>query len=230
MATSVAARKISRRPGAWFEGQLRRIGDRLFAAQDARARQRGWQITRQQAGLGRVYRDPRFDLLTTRPAAEARRVQGAVPRLPSARRRTPDCQARPTGAATAMTMAPRRPANGRQALAELQAAVGSVARPNLLVLAWRWRYELILAAAIAAGGIALARTPASIWMLAGCAVPITIAASWPSVGRALFRCARVGKRRWAAWNSKRRACAHSCSAALAIRRSRPKKMAACSNS
>lgn len=84
-----------------------------------------------------------------------------------------------------MTMAPRRPANGRQALAELQAAVGSVARPNPLVLAWRWRYELILTAAIASGGIALARTPAAIWMLAGCAVPITIAASWPSVGRLL---------------------------------------------
>jgi hypothetical protein len=84
-----------------------------------------------------------------------------------------------------MTMAPKRPANGRQALAELQAAVGSVARPNPLVLAWRWRYELILTAAIAAGGIALARTPASIWMLAGCTAPITIAASWPSVGRLL---------------------------------------------
>jgi hypothetical protein len=71
MATSVTARKITRRPGAWFEGQLRRIGDQLFAAQDTRARQRGWQITRQQNGLGRVYRDPRFDLLTTRPAAAA---------------------------------------------------------------------------------------------------------------------------------------------------------------
>jgi hypothetical protein len=89
MATSVAARKISRRPGAWFEGQLRRIGDRLFAAQDARARQRGWQITRQQAGLGRAYRDPRFDLLTTRPAAAALTSPGshaAITRAPAARR------------------------------------------------------------------------------------------------------------------------------------------------
>jgi hypothetical protein len=84
-----------------------------------------------------------------------------------------------------MTMAPRRPANGRQALAELQAAVGSVARPNPLVLAWRWRYELILAAVIAWAGIAFVRTSVSIWMLAGCAVPITIAASWRSLGQLL---------------------------------------------
>ena len=89
MATSVAARKISRRAGAWFEGQLRRIGDQLFAAQDARARQRGWQMTRQQGGLGRVYRDPRFDLLTTRPAAAALTGTGsraAITRAPAARR------------------------------------------------------------------------------------------------------------------------------------------------
>jgi hypothetical protein len=89
MATSVAAHKITRRPGAWFEGQLRRIGDQLFAAQDARARQRGWQITRQQSGLGRVYRDPRFDLLTIRPAAEALTGTGsraAITRAPAARR------------------------------------------------------------------------------------------------------------------------------------------------
>jgi hypothetical protein len=91
MATSAAARKISRRPGAWFEGQLRRIGDQLFAAQDARARQRGWQITRQQGGLGRVYRDPRFDLLATCPAAAAltgTEGRAAITRVPAAGRST----------------------------------------------------------------------------------------------------------------------------------------------
>jgi len=35
--------------------------DRLHAAVDARARQRGWQITR--ISCGRVYRDPRWDLI-----------------------------------------------------------------------------------------------------------------------------------------------------------------------
>ena len=42
-----------------------RIWDRLFAADDARARGYGWQITAQRGGLGRSYRDPRFDLLAT---------------------------------------------------------------------------------------------------------------------------------------------------------------------
>ena len=41
----------------------RRIYDWLFAADDARARGRGWQVTVQRGGLGRRYRDPRFDLL-----------------------------------------------------------------------------------------------------------------------------------------------------------------------
>ena len=43
----------------------RRIGDRLFAADDAQARGRGWQVTVRCGGLGRRYRDPRFDLLVT---------------------------------------------------------------------------------------------------------------------------------------------------------------------
>jgi hypothetical protein len=42
-----------------------RIWDRLFAADDARAHRHGWQITAQRGGLGRSYRDPRFDLLVT---------------------------------------------------------------------------------------------------------------------------------------------------------------------
>jgi DnaJ-class molecular chaperone len=44
-----------------------RIWDRLFAADDARARGRGWRVTVQRGGLGRSYRDPRFDLLVRCP-------------------------------------------------------------------------------------------------------------------------------------------------------------------
>jgi hypothetical protein len=91
MATSAAACKISRRPGAWFESQLRRIGDQLFAAQDARARQRGWQITCQQGGLGRVYRDSRFDLPAACPVAAAltgAEGRAAITRVPAAGRST----------------------------------------------------------------------------------------------------------------------------------------------
>ncbi|MDQ4032774.1 MAG: hypothetical protein M3332_11090 [Actinomycetota bacterium] len=43
---------------------ITKLGDRLHAAEDARARQRGWQITRISRGLGREYRDPRWDLIT----------------------------------------------------------------------------------------------------------------------------------------------------------------------
>lgn len=35
--------------------------DRLFAAEDDRARDRGWQVQRIHGGFGRRYRDPRWD-------------------------------------------------------------------------------------------------------------------------------------------------------------------------
>jgi hypothetical protein len=44
-----------------------RIWDRLFAADDAQARRRGWQVTAWRGGRGRSYRDPRFDLLIRCP-------------------------------------------------------------------------------------------------------------------------------------------------------------------
>lgn len=46
------------RPG-WLTRLAERIDDWLFAAEDARAKSRDWQVTRR--GLGRVYRDPRWD-------------------------------------------------------------------------------------------------------------------------------------------------------------------------
>jgi hypothetical protein len=45
----------------------RRIGDRLFAMNDAEAGWRGWQAINAYGGLGRRYRDPRFDLLRECP-------------------------------------------------------------------------------------------------------------------------------------------------------------------
>ena len=39
------------------------IAERLFRNDDARARQRGWSVSAWGGGLGRAYRDPRFDLL-----------------------------------------------------------------------------------------------------------------------------------------------------------------------
>ena len=40
---------------------LRALGDRLFVASDHEARIRGWEIHRTRLGLGRSYRDPRWD-------------------------------------------------------------------------------------------------------------------------------------------------------------------------
>jgi hypothetical protein len=52
---------------SWLAALPRRLGDALFAVNDAEAYWRDWQITRIQAGLGRRYRDPRFGALAECP-------------------------------------------------------------------------------------------------------------------------------------------------------------------
>jgi hypothetical protein len=47
----------------WLAYRLRRWGDRWFAMNDTEAYWRGWQITKTHAGLGRRYRDIRYDTL-----------------------------------------------------------------------------------------------------------------------------------------------------------------------
>ena len=52
----------------------RALSDRLRAAEDERARQRGWEVTKSTGWLGfgtRTYRDPRFDDRRQRPSATA---------------------------------------------------------------------------------------------------------------------------------------------------------------
>jgi hypothetical protein len=56
----------------WLRSFLQRRGDRWFAMNDAEADWQGWQTTRIHGGLGRRYRDPRFDAL-----AECARCRGA---------------------------------------------------------------------------------------------------------------------------------------------------------
>lgn len=46
--------------GGWIGHHLVSPGNALFAASDRRAHQRGWEVTRTDRGLGRVYRDPRW--------------------------------------------------------------------------------------------------------------------------------------------------------------------------
>ena len=52
---------------SWLAAIPRRVGGRLFAMNDAEAYWRSWLITRTRGGLGRRYRDPRFDALTECP-------------------------------------------------------------------------------------------------------------------------------------------------------------------
>jgi hypothetical protein len=50
---------------------IRRAFDRLFAADDAMARQLGWEVKRGRGGMSRVYHDKRFDrVLPPVPAAD----------------------------------------------------------------------------------------------------------------------------------------------------------------
>jgi DnaJ-class molecular chaperone len=53
--------KESSRRSGWFGRLAERIGRRLFSVSDRTAAQYGWEITLIQAGLGRSYRDRRFN-------------------------------------------------------------------------------------------------------------------------------------------------------------------------
>ena len=57
---------------SWLAALPRRLGDRLFAMNDAEAYWRSWQMIRMHGFLGRRYREPRFDTL-----AECPKCQGA---------------------------------------------------------------------------------------------------------------------------------------------------------
>jgi len=68
-------------PG-WLASIPRRLGDRLFAMDDTEAYQWGWQITRVHGGLGRRYRDPRFDTLAECPKCQGAGINADVPCVP----------------------------------------------------------------------------------------------------------------------------------------------------
>jgi len=54
-----------------------------------------------------------------------------------------------------MTMPAPRPRSTRQGLADREFALGRVARPSLLTVGWRWRYELLLSVVV----------PGAVWLL-----------------------------------------------------------------
>ena len=52
---------------SWLIGLPRRAGSRLYAMNDKEAGWHGWQVTETWGGLGRQYRDARFDALRLDP-------------------------------------------------------------------------------------------------------------------------------------------------------------------
>ena len=64
---------------SWLAAIPRRLGDRLFAMNDAEAHWRNWQATRTHGGLGRRYRDPQFDTLTECPKCRGAGVTADLP-------------------------------------------------------------------------------------------------------------------------------------------------------
>ncbi len=55
---------------SWLAWIPRRLGDRIFTGNDTEAYWRGWQITKVHGGLGRRYRDLRFDTLAACPRCQ----------------------------------------------------------------------------------------------------------------------------------------------------------------
>jgi hypothetical protein len=57
---------------SWLAARPGRLGDQLFTVNDTEAYWHDWQIIKTHGGLGRRYRDPRFDLL-----AQCQKCRGA---------------------------------------------------------------------------------------------------------------------------------------------------------
>jgi hypothetical protein len=79
-----------------------------------------------------------------------------------------------------------RPDDIRQARAGLHFALGSVARPNPVVAAWRWRYELAAAAALVAVWLVLGTAAVAALTGGVAAVVLVTAASGPRGRRYLM--------------------------------------------
>jgi hypothetical protein len=75
-------------------------------------------------------------------------------------------------------------------LAELERAFRPVTRPNILVLAWRWRYELTLFVGLPAAIITLITQLNYLWILAEIAAIAATLTAWPQARTWLLAHAR----------------------------------------
>lgn len=60
-----------------------------------------------------------------------------------------------------------------------------VARPNPLVVAWRWRYEIILATGVPAGVFAVVAAGYAAWLVGTVALVVAVLTTWPGVRQAV---------------------------------------------
>lgn len=67
---------------SWLAALAGRAGTRLHARDDLNALEHGWQITRLQGGLGRRYRDPRFDTIGSSSPYDDEDTTNGEPRPP----------------------------------------------------------------------------------------------------------------------------------------------------
>jgi hypothetical protein len=89
--THTSLGKIYQHLDARLRTALIRFGLELFADQDAIAREHDWQITSTPYGLGRRYRDPRFDRLgQTQVKSQVKPPAIDQPRAPGQAARPPD--------------------------------------------------------------------------------------------------------------------------------------------
>lgn len=79
-----------------------------------------------------------------------------------------------------------RPRSTRQALTGLHYALSGTARPNPLVFAWRWRYELVIGIGLPVGLIALFGIPVTVAMLCAMALLGGMAMAWTPARRHLI--------------------------------------------
>ena len=63
----------------WLRKRAETAGQLLFACDDLRAVNHGWQIIIRCGGLGRQYRDPRFDTLRSCPDCASSGTAGGEP-------------------------------------------------------------------------------------------------------------------------------------------------------
>lgn len=89
-----------------------------------------------------------------------------------------------------MTVRRPSPRRRRSVLDELGQSLRPVARPNPIVLVWRWRYEIALVAGVPPGIIVLMTRVSLVWSVAGISVAAAMLANWPAARSWLMAHAR----------------------------------------